>query len=254
MTCYGYGRHSTIKQDMTQDAQRSRCLAYWRDRLVDDGVEWGGWYYDASVSGGKPFSERERGRELFHLAQAGDHIVIAKLDRAFRRLSDGVNTLDQLADRGVYVHLLDIGVDTGTALGRFFQQILLAVAELERGFVSQRTKEVIAHKRKNGLPYGKACPIGWRTVKTPTGKQYRVDEEERELCDVMQGMIDAGSTTGDIAGWVGLQRQYPTKRSFATLNLVKWALRARELGYPKIASRKELNEQWRSRQVAFGDA
>ena len=41
-TCYGYGRHSTNKQELTAAAQEHRCLEYYNKHLKDRGVEWGG--------------------------------------------------------------------------------------------------------------------------------------------------------------------------------------------------------------------
>ena len=40
--CYGYGRHSTAKQEFTRAAQLAKVKAYWRQHLKPKGVRWGG--------------------------------------------------------------------------------------------------------------------------------------------------------------------------------------------------------------------
>jgi hypothetical protein len=69
--CYGYGRHSTNKQELTQEVQEFRTREYWERTLQPKGVAWGGFFYDAATSARIPFGEREQGRKIHTVAQTG---------------------------------------------------------------------------------------------------------------------------------------------------------------------------------------
>lgn len=84
----------------------------------------------------------------FKLARRGDCIVVWKLDRLGRSLKDVLFTVDELAERGINVRSLTEPVDTTSPMGRLMMQILLAVAEMERNLISERTKTSMAYKRK----------------------------------------------------------------------------------------------------------
>ena len=67
-----------------------------------------------------------------------------KIDRLFRVTSDMLNTVDDLNDAGIDLHIVDMGgqaIDTTTAIGRLFLTIVGAMAEMERGLISERTQE-----------------------------------------------------------------------------------------------------------------
>ena len=67
-----------------------------------------------------------------------------KIDRLFRVTSDMLNTIDELNAAGIDLHVVDMGgqaIDTTTAVGRLFLTIVAAMAEMERGLISERTQE-----------------------------------------------------------------------------------------------------------------
>jgi DNA invertase Pin-like site-specific DNA recombinase len=243
--CYGYGRHSTAKQEMTREAQEFRVTEYYERNLRPHGVRWGGFFYDAATSARVPFSERESGRVVHAVACPGDHIVVAKLDRPFRSLRDGVVSMEQWNDRGVNFHSLDLQVDTSTPMGRFFRTILLAVAELEREFARERTTETALARQRMGLPHSRGCPVGWKIVGSGAGRRYKADEDERTLIDAMAGMKEEGYGNDDIALWGMRQKLYPNKRIFPTRGQVRACLNARRLGYPKVTNYKMVNRMAR---------
>lgn len=250
--CYGYGRHSTNKQDLTREVQEFRTQEYWQNNLQSRGVIWGGFFYDAATSARTPFSERPSGRMLHAIARPGDHIVVTKLDRPFRSLRDGVTSMEQWDARKVHFHSLDLQVDTTTAMGRFFRSIVLAVAELEREFARERTMETITLRRKQGVPFSRGCPVGWRTVGERPHRTYKTDEAERSLVDVMHGMYEDGDSFEEIALWSTRQKVVPTaKRSFPTPDQARWAIHARLAGYPKITGYKAFNRMVKSGQIAL---
>ena len=60
----------------------------------------------------------------------------------FRLVPDALTTVDELADAGISLHVVDMNgeaIDTSTSLGRFFLTIMAALAEMERGLISERT-------------------------------------------------------------------------------------------------------------------
>lgn len=247
--CYAYGRHSTSKQSQTEQVQLEKCREYYDRELAPKGVTWGGWFYDPAVSAGRyAFSERPNGRVVFASAAPGDHVVISKLDRAFRSLLDGKRVSEQFTARSVFFHALDYRIDTQTPQGRFMLSIFLAGAELELEMTSERTREALRYKRDNGLPYTSKPPMGWKFVRAQKMRQYRVDPAERTFIDLLAEWNQDGRSLNEIAMycWVNAKSLHQ-KRSFASPSTVGWALRARDLGYPIECSHKrvkKMHQQW----------
>lgn len=256
--CYAYGRHSTAKQGLTKEAQHERCLSYWQFNLEPEGIDWGGFFYDEATSGKKPLSERKEGMLVYFMAQPGDHVVTAKYDRCFRSALDGMTHLKALEDRGVLFHSVKEKIDTSTAMGRAFRTVLLALAEAERDLASERTIEIQESLRAQGKPHCKGCPIGWKVVRLSTGREYRVDEDERAIAKEMHRRWVAGESYDRIAYWSTRQTQFPTKRGYSFANKVKWAVMAYQYGFPKTITnfgeffRAAKSGELGSRKVALG--
>ena len=69
----------------------------------------------------------------------GDLLVVSKLDRMARNTVEGIRIVEGLFSRGVSVHVLNVGLLENTSLGRFFLTVMLAVAEMERSMIIERT-------------------------------------------------------------------------------------------------------------------
>lgn len=229
--CYGYGRHSTRKQDITKAVQERHVRTYWAHILRPLGVKWGGFHYDPAKSAAKQFSEREAGRQLFLAAQPGDYIVVAKMDRFFRDLYRGGLELQQLADRGVIAKALD-APDGANAMERAHIRTMMNFSQLERELVSERVISVIELRKSNGEPYSRGCAVGWRIVGEKPHRKYRVDEAEREMVRHMIELREAGESYDDIALWTMHYRG--GKRTFSTRKMARWAIEAGLAGWPKI--------------------
>jgi DNA invertase Pin-like site-specific DNA recombinase len=224
---YGYGRHSTDKQGLTEIAQRQQVEAY--AATLND--KYAGWLYDSAVSGSVPLFEREEGRKLWALAQPGDHIVWAKLDRAFRSVADGAGTLAMLAQKGVFVHSLDLRLDTSSPIGRCVCTVMMAFAELERDYASTRTQDALRAKRERGLPAGAHAPIGWKKVGKKASSYYVICEEEREQANKIASMRAEGLSYDDITMNM---RRYRRPRGYQwNRNSVRAAVNAALAGFPK---------------------
>lgn len=95
--------------------------------------------------------------ELVQKLNAGDTLVVTKLDRLARNTVEGIQVVESLFAQGVAVHVLNVGLLENTTMGKFFLTTLLAVAEMERNTIIERTqagKEVAKTKAgfKDGRP------------------------------------------------------------------------------------------------------
>lgn len=226
---FGYGRHSTGKQSLTQEAQKAKVEAYIKANLAD--CEYDRWRYDSAVSGSVPLFERDEGRELWFLTQPGDHVVWSKLDRAFRSVSDGAQTLAMLSQKGVYVHSLDLGLDTSTAIGRCVATVMMAFAELEREYARERTSDALQSKKARGLPYGCGVPYGWKKIGKGKASRFEPDMEERKQILYMGGMYDDGMSYEKIERAMRRETR-PNGRKW-NHNTIRKAFIAKTQGYPK---------------------
>lgn len=95
------------------------------------------------------------GRALEQL-QAGDAqvLVVAKLDRVSRSVSDFAQLLDTASRQGWSFVALDVDVDTTTAMGEMIATVMAAMAQWERRIIGERTAAALAMKRAQGARLG----------------------------------------------------------------------------------------------------
>ena len=79
--------------------------------------------------------------EALRLTRAGDQLVVTKLDRLGRSLEHLMTLSNALQAKQVDLVVLDQGIDTSTAVGRMFFQILGAIAEFEHALMFERTRD-----------------------------------------------------------------------------------------------------------------
>ena len=72
--------------------------------------------------------------------QPGDTLMVTKLDRLARNVTEGIELIRALFKKEVKLHVLNIGLLENTSMGNFFITTLLAVAELERNMILERTQ------------------------------------------------------------------------------------------------------------------
>lgn len=148
MTKYGYARVSTVAQDLEgqlQALQKENCDVIYSEKFTGTNAD------------------RPKLNEVLGKLKEGDTLVVTKLDRLARKTTEGITIVEDLFAKGVKVHVLNVGLLENTTMGRFFLTTLLAVAEMERNLIVERTQEgkAIARQRedyKEGRPkiYGKA--------------------------------------------------------------------------------------------------
>jgi len=108
---------------------------------------------EESYSGAK---ERPIFNSVIDSLQSGDMLVVTKLDRFCRTTKEGLEYIDRLMDKGVRIHILNMGLIEDTPMGRLIVTNLLAFAEFERAMIIERTQsgKAIA-KTKEGFKEGR---------------------------------------------------------------------------------------------------
>ncbi|MEK4743882.1 recombinase family protein [Bacillus sp. FSL R9-9481] len=123
---YGYARVSTVSQEL--EAQLTALENEGCDNI-----------YSEKFTGTK--SDRPQLQEVLSILKEGDTLVVTKLDRLARNTVEGIEIVKGLFSKGVRVHVLNVGLLEDTTMGRFFLTTLLAVAEMERNLIVERTQE-----------------------------------------------------------------------------------------------------------------
>lgn len=106
------------------------------------------------------YSAKTTDRPIFNsvidMLENGDMLVVTKLDRLARNTVEGIKIVEQLFSKGVSVHVLNVGLLENTTMGKFFLTTMLAVAEMERNTIIERTQsgKAIA-KTKEGFKEGR---------------------------------------------------------------------------------------------------
>lgn len=81
-------------------------------------------------------------------------LFVTRLDRLARSTRDFLDIVDRSHKNGWRLALLDLGLDTATYQGRFVVTIMSAMAEMERGMISLRSRDVHQDRRNNGKVWG----------------------------------------------------------------------------------------------------
>lgn len=179
---YGYVRVSTREQadsGLSIEAQVRKIKEYcaFKELTLEDII------HDENVSASIPIVQRAGGQRLIDLAAQGSVSVVAiKLDRLFRDAHDCLGVTKEWDKVGTNLLLLDIGVDTTTAMGRAFLTNAATYAELERNLIAERTKEALHQIKLNGGTLG-ADGYGWK-------RSEEVDEHGRRKLILVRAEVE----------------------------------------------------------------
>ncbi|MHB8324048.1 MAG: recombinase family protein [Candidatus Dormibacteria bacterium] len=99
------------------------------------------------------------------VAREGDQECVTKLDRLGRSLEHLIVLSNDLQARGVDLVVIDQGIDTSTAVGRMFFQILGAIAEFEHALMAERTRDGPAAARARGRTGGQRPKLSPRQAR-----------------------------------------------------------------------------------------
>lgn len=199
---YGYVRVSTQDQadsGLSIAAQERRITQYCEYK----GLELTKIIKDEGVSAYTPLQERPGGGQLVaHTSsEEGVSVVAIKLDRLFRDAHDCLGVTKDWNTRGVTLHLLDLGVDTASPMGRAFLTNAATYAELERNLISERTKEALHQIKIDGGRLG-ADSFGWERTEDVDkhGRRiFRANPLELETIGTCKALRDSGLTLQQIA-------------------------------------------------------
>ncbi|WP_374308794.1 recombinase family protein [Methylocella sp.] len=139
----GYARTSTIDQDAGLEAQLRDLGAQGIERIFAEKI--------SSVASRRPKLE-----EALDFLREGDCLVVTKLDRLARSVSDLAAVVKALEAKGVSLKVLAIGLDTGTPTGRLMLNMLGSVAQFEREIMLERQREGVAKAKAEGKYKGRA--------------------------------------------------------------------------------------------------
>ncbi len=165
LRCTVYARtssHEAVDQAYTSlDAQRDAGLAYIASQA---GVGWqatGTTYSDADVSGA--VLERPGLQRLMVAIEAGqvDVVVVHKLDRISRSVTDFAQMMAFFDRHGVALVSVTQHLNSGDSLGRLAINTLMSFAEFERDIASERTRDKLLATRRKGLWIGSVPPLGY---------------------------------------------------------------------------------------------
>lgn len=159
---YGYGRVSSRGQKLYGMSLEDQV-----DRLMAAGVQRENIYLDTYTG---HTMERPGFDDLLSKLKSGDEMVVCKLDRFARTAPEGALLVRDLVDRGITVHILNMGIADNSPMGKVMVTVMLAFAEYERDMIVERTSDGKAYKREHDP--------NWREGRKP----IVVDQSAFESC------------------------------------------------------------------------
>lgn len=151
MAAYGYARVSSIDQDLTIQQQALRAAGC---RVIRA----------EKISGARRDGRTEL-QVLLDFVQPGDTLVVTRIDRLARSLKDLEDIVHELKGRGVTLRATEQPVDTGTAAGKAFLDMLGVFAEFETNLRRERQLEGIALAKTRGVYRGRKPSIDAAEIK-----------------------------------------------------------------------------------------
>jgi site-specific DNA recombinase len=172
------------------DAQREACEAYIMSQKHE------GWkvvstrYDDGGASGGN--LQRTALQDLLAEIHAGriDMIVVYKIDRLTRSLSDFAKLVDRLDEAGASFVSVTQQFNTSTSMGRLTLNVLLSFAQFEREVTAERIRDKIAASKKKGMWMGGLVPLGYD--RTDKGLEV-IPAEAQTVRALFEGYLSVGS-------------------------------------------------------------
>lgn len=108
---------------------------------------------------GRSMAERTELLRMLDSLDPGDTVICTRLDRLARSLSDLIKIGNMIADKKAHLKVLQQPVDTTTAAGRLFYQMLGAFSQFETDLRAERQAEGIAKAKERGQYKGRPASI-----------------------------------------------------------------------------------------------
>lgn len=150
MKKYGYARVSTTDQDLTVQKE---ALAPFTDMIREE------------KQSGTSLKNRSELRTILDFIHEGDVLVVTRIDRLARSVADLSAIVKELMDKGASLEVTEQNIDTNTATGKAFLQMLGVFAEFETNIRRERQLEGIAKAKQEGKYRGRKKSIDREAVK-----------------------------------------------------------------------------------------
>ena len=164
---YGYERVSTKGQDKygnSLDAQEKLLRENGATKIYCD-----------TFTGTK--IDRPQLNELVRVLVKGDTLIVTKLDRLGRSLSKTTELITELLEKGVKIHILNLGVLSNDSVNTLLRNVLLAFAQFERDMIVERTQEGKAMVKENDPEW----KDGRRKIECPDFEKFLKKQKDGEL-------------------------------------------------------------------------
>ncbi|WP_374347877.1 recombinase family protein [Phenylobacterium sp.] len=175
-------------------AQREACEAYVLSQAGEGWVALPAIYDDGGYSGGS--MERPALARLLADIAAGkiDVVVVYKVDRLTRSLSDFARIVETFDQRQVSFVSVTQAFNTTSSMGRLTLNVLLSFAQFEREVTGERIRDKIAASKAKGLWMGGAVPLGYDLPADPQSRALVINPAEAETVRlIFQRYLELGS-------------------------------------------------------------
>jgi site-specific DNA recombinase len=193
MRCAIYTRKSSeegLEQSFNSlDAQREAGEAFILSQRHEGWRTLPARYDDGGYSGGT--MDRPGLKRLLEDVQANkvNVVVVYKVDRLTRSLSDFAKIVEALDAKGVSFVSVTQQFNTTTSMGRLTLNILLSFAQFEREVTGERIRDKIAASKKKGMWMGGPVPLGYDLEKR---KLVPSSKESEVVCKIFSAYLQFG--------------------------------------------------------------
>lgn len=167
MSRYGYARTSTAEQNIesqTTALRAARCEPIRYDQ-----------------ASGTTMKGRAELRTLLDFIRAGDTLVVTRIDRLARSIRDLQEIVATLQHKGAFLEATEQPVDTSTAAGKCFFDMLGVFAEFETNLRRERQREGIENAKSKGVYKGRKPSIDPEAVRAMKAEGIKPAHIAREL-------------------------------------------------------------------------
>lgn len=155
--------------DLAQVRTMSRTFAYCRVSTVSQSaenqireIEAAGFQIEPhrivteTISGSVEAMQRPLFSRLLDKLENGDTLVVTKIDRCGRNAMDVRKTIEDLSNRGVRVHCLQLGgADLNSAAGKIIMGVICQIAEFEKDLLIERVNAGLERAKSQGRILGR---------------------------------------------------------------------------------------------------
>jgi DNA invertase Pin-like site-specific DNA recombinase len=167
MALYGYARVSSVDQDLSIQKQALEAV----------GCE----VIRAEKVSGSSRQGREELEQLMQFLRPGDTLVVTRIDRLARSVGDLQDIVRALRDRGVDLKATEQPIDTSTAAGKAFLDMLGVFAEFETSLRRERQMEGISEAKARGVYKGRKRSIDRDEVERLRGEGLGASEIAKRM-------------------------------------------------------------------------